>query len=236
MCDEQERVKLNYAEALAAVAQARMKQLTTNTWVSAPPHPELADVLHPATQVKLVMANTVMAAIGRMPGDLPVDQTISYHIIRSEILDWAEKQLNMRIRSDFAPFVADYTLLLQGGKRLPYPDQNQRFYDGLIDCFLTEAEMVLTVQYFYGLKLDDPGLSESMFESFKRGEWTKAILSDYGKVLEEITNVEPEELDEFVLSGLNSFSFNELHARLFLDHYVTMIRAQWDKLILVTSE
>ncbi len=145
--------KLTYAEALAALADARMVGAKIDTSVSSPPHPELADVLPPEIQVKLAVVNNLMASIGRTPGDFPVIQTIKYHEIDSQTLDWAEQRLNMRVRSEYAPFVADYVGLLQGGKRLPNPDASQRFYERLIDCFLTEAQMVLTAQYFRGLKL-----------------------------------------------------------------------------------
>lgn len=199
--------KLTYKEALEAVRHARTIGMSIYGSVDDPPHPNLP--LDKYTQTKLVTVTTLMASIGRLPGDVPVDQTIRYHMLDKNALDYLENGLHIKARSSFAPFWADYINIFQGGKRLPHQANATRFYSHLIHYLYIEAQLVLTQQYFYGLGLYDKGRSFSIWSN---------IFSEH-----EFKNVR--------LNDLYNIAFTELHGRVFLDHYIIMIRAQWDKFV-----
>lgn len=198
---------LTYQQALEAAAKARPIFIAQPVSTLKPPYPDMP--LSAATQVKLMTLNMLMASIGRMPGDIFVDQTIRYQKLDAKWIDYLVRGLGIPANRSFAPFAADYILIFQGGKRLFEPSRRELFYAQLIHCLKIESQLVLTQQYYYGLKLNGDRLHASAFRS---------VLSD-------------QRFLEWRMAELNEFSPLELHGSIFLEYYATMIRAQWDKVI-----
>lgn len=195
-----------YSEALAALGREMMGTLVVLTSVTQPPHPEMA--LSAVTQVNLLMALTSVRAIGRIPGQLPIDQTIPFRKLYPQVIDWLEKKANIPVRQSFAPLAGDYTLLFEGGKRLPAFQNAQPFFNYLIHFFVVEAQILVAIQYFEGI-----GFTKQTFSP----SWWSQFLID-------------EEVSELRLSQLNQLSLTELYGRVFLEYCILMLRAQWDKI------
>ena len=105
------------------------------------------------------------------------------------------------------------------GDRRRFPiseDDLERFFGRWTHCLLTEVQILLARQYYYGLGLHkvDSNLSR-LDETLRLSKTVRA------------TRSEPE----IKLDARNAVAFDELHGKIFLEYYAIMIRAQWDKLV-----
>ncbi|MBZ0300228.1 MAG: hypothetical protein K8J31_10820 [Anaerolineae bacterium] len=197
----------SYKAALHEVALRRMRGMLFPVNPMQSHRPDMA--LDSATQAKIVMACNLMMAIGRGPGDMPVDQRIEYRFLPPQSIGFLTEKLKVAATREFAPFAADYASIFQGGKWLSGSKKAGRFYSHLIHIFVIEAQLVLTQQYYYGLELDQDRLPIS------------ALISHFSE----------EEIQGMRLGQLSKLDITDLHGRIFFEYLLVMIRAQWDKLI-----
>ncbi len=221
---------LAYAQALTAMAHARPRASMPLTSVLQPPHPELIpteigrDQRHGAAaiQINLMNAVTLMGLIGTMPnGDFAFDQSIHYRRLSARSLEWLQVA-GVNVKGKYAPLTADYVLLFAGGERLPTPADSGKFFSALAECLLTETQILIAMQYFYGLGLYNPSgpqtLMNQVFAAQKEVPIEERLFSD-------------ENIKGIRLAQIPSVDLEQLHGRVFLEYCVVMLRAQWDKLV-----
>jgi hypothetical protein len=210
--DNEGNCHLTYAEALEAVARARVLQAVP-FGLPIPPYPDLH--IDSRTQVKLVALTTIMMLIGRGPGDFPVakfDRSVSYRRLAEASLEWLE-QCRIPARRSFAPLATiDYIWLFGNDDRRSASEEIERFFSRLVHFLLIETQIITAKQYYHGLGLygsgsEDPAWISKLNELFP-----------------------PEAMQEEQLLKLLQVELNQMHGRIFLDYCAVMIRAQWDKL------
>jgi hypothetical protein len=216
---------LTYAAALEMVEKVRPStMLLRDISIEHPPHPDLP--VHPITQVKLVTVTHLMHIVGRAPGDFPLDRfnkAIRYRRLERQSLQWLE-QCGIHAQRSYAPLAADDYIWLFGQKsRLPVPeDDAERFFSRLIHCLLIEIQILIAKQYFHGLGFYKKGSNLSRLDAVLR--------------LSELARALPSKVEwEAGFNTANTVALDELHGKIFLEYFVVMIRAQWDKLVRLTN-
>jgi hypothetical protein len=202
---------LTFAECLALAGQKMPISLSIAASPLQPPRPDAA--IDEATQIKLQMIRALLSAIGTFPGDVKIDQTINYRKLSQTSQDFLRK-LRIRPQSKFSSFAVDYLGLFDEGKVLPKSDSKKAnlFYNRLIHLLAVEAQLLLAWQYYEGLGFAERNIPLSLWQS---------ILS-------------PSEFQGIRLANTNNVELIELHGRMFLEYFVILVRAQWDKLIRLT--
>jgi len=213
--------KLTYAEALRIVAKMRRStMLLPDVSIEHPPYPDLP--VDAITQAKVIAVTHLMAILGRSPGDFPVeefDKAITYRRLEDQSLKWLE-ECGIPARRDFAPLAAENYIWLFGNRdRLPVPEGDiERFFGRLVHCLLIEVQILIARQYYFGLGFYQKGSSLSRLDRVLRlSELARTLPSKAGREIEFDTN--------------NTVALDELHGMVFLEYFVVMMRAQWDKLV-----
>lgn len=172
--------------------------------------------IDPRTQAKLTMINALMYSIGNPPNDTPVDQTINYRYLSPTIVNWLIEGGIPASRS-FAPFVANWLELFGGQQYLMSQKNTQLFYDHLIHWFHVEMQLVVNQQYYEKLGFAD----------------LQIPLTAMAEIFPELDIV--DFVGEKLVDNITSPMVKEIYVRNFIDFHIIMVRAQWDKLILLAS-
>jgi hypothetical protein len=199
---------LTIADSWAAVAQARFLNLVSMFSHLNPPYPRKG--LDGRTQVKVCGAVLLMMQVGRLPGDVPVEQRIEFRKMPEKVVDWLESKCRIPARRDFAPLGGDYLALFDCGDRLPDASlrKTEFFYGYLTDILLKEAQILTAIQYFEASGLRRPRIPDEI--------WRKVMTE------EQIREIKP--------SHSGAPDLMQLHGLLFVDYCAFTIRSQWDKM------
>lgn len=196
---------IRYAEKLEEVGRHRVNEFI--------PYDGLQEnlAIDNGTQEKLMSVVAIMDGIGKLPGDFrksKFDQPITYHKLPIEAVEWLKKS---GFRSqEFTPFATySYRYLFASKDSGVIGEANiEKFFSHLIHCLLVETQLIITRQYYYGLGFYTPQIP----------------MIDLSMLPEEIQEI-------FSRPQLNKIAVDQLHGRIFLDYFVVMIRAQWDKFV-----
>jgi hypothetical protein len=166
-------------------------------------------------QMQLAVVTAGMYVVGTTPNDFQVaefDRPIKYRKLDEKSLDWLEAH-RMPVRRHFAPLGGDYVRLFGDKRRLPIPEENySRFLSLLLHILQVESQIIVAKQYYHRLGLYNHDDQSSLF--------TRALLPELARVYKQSS---PHGLDVM-----------QFHGRVFLEYYAIMLRAQWDKLVVLS--
>lgn len=198
-------LSIRYAEKLEEVGKHRVTEFIPFD----PLQENLA--IDNGTQEKLMSVVAIMDGIGKLPGDFPkekFDQPITYHKLPTQAVEWL-KSAGFQAEA-FTPLATyGYRHIFANKDRYIVSTENiEKFFSHLIHCLLVETQLIITRQYYYGLGF----------------YVNKVPVIDLSMLPDEIKEI-------FSRPQLNKIAVDQLHGRIFLDYFVVMIRAQWDKFV-----
>ncbi len=195
----------HYAEALEAIGRERVKQLMPFDKL------QLNLSIDNGTQEKLMAVVAIMDGIGKLPGDFPkekFDHPIKYQKLPLEAVEWLEK-VGFRARGITPLATYSYRNLFASKDKCVVDEVTiEKFFSHFIHCLLVETQLIITRQYYHGLGFYSPQIP----------------VIDLSMLPAEIQEI-------FSKPQLNQIAVDQLHGRIYLDYFVMMTRAQWDKFV-----
>jgi hypothetical protein len=198
---------LTFGELLILAGKRKLKK------VSGLPPQTYSKFLNPFTHSKMNSLNRLLTHIGHTPDDtaILVDQSIKFQHLPESSIKILEEQLQIPAKRNYAPFAADYLMIFQEGNSFPNTNKakSEKFFGWLIHILKVEAQLIASQAFFVALGFHNDRLT----------------LTDLASVFPD------EQMDGFKRAESHHLYLQDFYGKVFVDHNVVMIRAQWDKII-----